>query len=41
VLDGLRLTAYFMERHIFSPRSVPMPSSRLALQERLGQAVAA
>jgi len=36
VMEGLRLTGYFLERHIFGPRSVAMPQARLMLQERLG-----
>ena len=37
VMEGLRLTGYFLERHVFGPRSVTMPHARVMLQERLGQ----
>jgi DNA repair protein RecO (recombination protein O) len=37
VLEGLKLTGYFLERHVFGPRSVAMPRARVMLQERLGQ----
>lgn len=37
VADGLRLTGHFLERHVFGPRSVPMPQARVRLQERLVQ----
>jgi DNA repair protein RecO (recombination protein O) len=36
ILAGLRLTGYFLERHVLGPRSVAMPPSRLHLQEKLG-----
>jgi DNA repair protein RecO (recombination protein O) len=35
VRDGLQLTGYFLERHVFGPRSVPMPHARVMLQEKL------
>ncbi|MBL8790552.1 MAG: DNA repair protein RecO [Rhizobiales bacterium] len=37
VMDGLRLTGYFLERHVFGPRAVDMPQARQMLQEKLGQ----
>lgn len=37
VMQGLRLTGYFLERHVFGPRSVPMPQARQMLQDKLGQ----
>jgi DNA repair protein RecO (recombination protein O) len=37
VMEGLRLTGYFLERHVFGPRAVDMPQSRQMLQEKLGQ----
>jgi DNA repair protein RecO (recombination protein O) len=33
--DGLRLTAFFLERHVFAPRGLPMPEQRAALAEAL------
>lgn len=35
--DGLRLTGYFLQRHVFEPRSVEMPRARVMLQEKLVQ----
>ncbi|MFO1033080.1 MAG: DNA repair protein RecO [Hyphomicrobiales bacterium] len=40
VIAGLRLTGYFLERHVLGPRSVAMPQSRVTLQERLEQVAA-
>jgi DNA repair protein RecO (recombination protein O) len=37
VMEGLRLTGYFLERHVFGPRSVDMPQARQMLQDKLGQ----
>jgi DNA repair protein RecO (recombination protein O) len=37
VREGLRLTGYFLERHVFGPRAVDMPQSRQMLQEKLSQ----
>lgn len=34
VAQGLRLTGYFFERHIFHPRERQLPAARLRLQER-------
>lgn len=34
VAQGLRLTGYFFERHIFHPRERQLPSARRRLQER-------
>jgi DNA repair protein RecO (recombination protein O) len=31
LLDGFRLTGYFLERHILGPRALPPPDPRLAL----------
>jgi len=35
LLDGLRLTGHFLERHLFAPMGVPMPAARRRLEERL------
>lgn len=35
VADGLRLTGYFLERHVFSHRDRPPPPARQRLAERL------
>jgi DNA repair protein RecO (recombination protein O) len=35
VAQGLKLTGYFLERHIFEPRSVAMPQARMMLVDRL------
>jgi DNA repair protein RecO (recombination protein O) len=37
VLDGLRLTGFFLERHVFVPRGAAMPQARIMLQERMMQ----
>lgn len=37
VTEGLRLTGYFLERHVFGPRAVDMPQARQMLQDKLGQ----
>jgi DNA repair protein RecO (recombination protein O) len=40
VLEGLKLTGYFLERHVFGPRSVAMPQARSMLQEKLMRSAA-
>lgn len=35
VLQGLKLTGYFLERHVFTPHTHPMPPARARLVERL------
>ncbi len=37
VADGLRLTGYFLERHVFAPHHQPLPAARQRLIERLGR----
>jgi DNA repair protein RecO (recombination protein O) len=37
VADGLRLTGYFLERHVLGPRGVRAPGSRDILMERLSR----
>jgi DNA repair protein RecO (recombination protein O) len=37
VLSGFRMTGYFLERHVFGPRAIPLPSSRSRLIEALAQ----
>lgn len=41
VLDGFRLTGFFLQRHVFEPRQVPMPTSRAWLFEGLRERLAA
>ncbi|MBE0530179.1 MAG: DNA repair protein RecO [Rhodospirillales bacterium] len=38
LLDGMRLTGHFLERHVFSTMGVPMPAARRRLEERLRHA---
>jgi DNA repair protein RecO (recombination protein O) len=33
VEDGLRLTAFFLDRHVFAPRGLPLPDQRAAFAE--------
>lgn len=35
LLDGLRLTGHFLERHVFAAMNVTMPAARHRLEERL------
>lgn len=35
IADGLRLTGYFLERHIFEPRGIGAPEQRQAIAARL------
>jgi DNA repair protein RecO (recombination protein O) len=35
VLAGLKLTGYFLERHVFGPRAIAMPQARQWLQDGL------
>ena len=37
ILQGFRLTGYFLERHIFEPRGIPMPQSRAWIISELAQ----
>jgi DNA repair protein RecO (recombination protein O) len=41
VLEGFKLTGFFLERHIFGPRQVAMPASRAWLYEGLKEQQAA
>ncbi|MBG1231305.1 DNA repair protein RecO [Aestuariivirga litoralis] len=41
VLEGFKLTGFFLERHIFAPRQVAMPPSRAWLFDGLRQRLAA
>jgi hypothetical protein len=38
VADALKLTGYFMERHLLGPRDLTMPEGRSMILERLKQA---
>lgn len=37
IAEGLKLTGYFLERHLFSPHSRTMPQARTRLLERLSR----
>lgn len=37
VRDGLKLTGYFLERHIFGPRNVGIPQARQMLEQALAK----
>jgi DNA repair protein RecO (recombination protein O) len=37
VCSGMRLTGYFLERHVFAPRNVPMPQARVMLEQALNK----
>ena len=41
VLDGFRLTGFFLKRHVFAPRQLDMPSARAWLFEGLQEQMAA
>ncbi|MDE2384655.1 MAG: DNA repair protein RecO [Alphaproteobacteria bacterium] len=41
VLEGFKLTGFFLERHVFGPRQVPMPAARDWLCEGLKEQQAA
>jgi DNA repair protein RecO (recombination protein O) len=41
ILDAMKLTGFFLERHIFSPRQVPLPPARAWLAENLAERLAA
>jgi DNA repair protein RecO (recombination protein O) len=28
IVDGFRLTGYFLDRHVFTPRGLPIPEAR-------------
>ncbi len=36
VLDGLKLTAHFLERHVLAPHNKPIPAARTRFVDRLG-----
>jgi len=36
LLQGLKLSGYFLERHLFAPHGKTMPQARARLTERLG-----
>jgi DNA repair protein RecO (recombination protein O) len=38
VRSGMKLTGYFLERHVFGPRNVPMPQARVMLEQALARA---
>lgn len=40
VAEGLRLTGFFLERHVFAPHHKPLPAARLRLAERFPHTVA-
>jgi DNA repair protein RecO (recombination protein O) len=35
ILEGLKLTGYFLERHVFGPRAIAMPQARQWLADGL------
>ena len=37
ILNGLELTGYFLERHVFHPHNKPLPDIRLRLKEALSR----
>jgi DNA repair protein RecO (recombination protein O) len=37
VLAGLKLTGYFLERHVFGPRAIAMPQARQWLADGLNE----
>jgi DNA repair protein RecO (recombination protein O) len=37
IADGLRLSGYFLERHVFGARQLPLPDTRLRLAEKFRQ----
>ena len=41
VLEGFKLTGFFLERHVYGPRQIPMPSARAWLCESLRERLAA
>lgn len=41
VLQGFKLTGFFLERHVFGPRQVPLPSARAWLCDSLKEQLAA
>lgn len=38
LLDGFRMTGYFLARHVWEPRAMPEPASRAALVAAIGRA---
>jgi DNA repair protein RecO (recombination protein O) len=41
VIAGLKLTGYFLERHVFEPRNMVFPQARAMLEQALVKGVAA
>jgi DNA repair protein RecO (recombination protein O) len=41
VIEGFKLTGYFLERHVFGPRNMLFPQARSMLQQALAREVAA
>lgn len=37
VMAGLKLTGFFLERHVYGPRNVPLPQARLMLEQALAK----
>lgn len=40
VAQGLKLTGYFLERHVFEPRGMAFPQARMMLEQMLAKAAA-
>ena len=40
VCDGMKLTGYFLERHVLGPRNVTIPQARVMLEQALAKAAA-
>ncbi len=38
IADGLKLSGYFLERHVFAPQNRKLPAARERLAERLAAA---
>jgi DNA repair protein RecO (recombination protein O) len=41
VMAGLKLTGYFLERHVFGPRNMVFPQARAMLEQALAKGVVA
>lgn len=37
VLNGMKLTGYFLERHVYGPRNVALPQARVMLEQALAR----
>ena len=37
VLAGFKLTGYFLERHVYGPRNIALPQSRVMLEQALAR----